>query len=132
VDADQAAFHAPGHDHSIWQLVLHCAYARYAVWRSLEGRTDRGGFPRQGGYWSKLPETFDAGAWAVDKALLKEQHHHLLQAIRQFDPRRLDEHATQEHTFTDLLWGVVMHDLVHVGELQMLKHIYQLNQAKAS
>jgi hypothetical protein len=25
-----------------------------------------------------------------------------------------------------------MHDLVHVGELQMLKHIYQLNQAKAS
>ena len=127
VDAAQASFLAPGHDHSIWQLVLHCAYARYAVRRALEGSSKRGAFPRQGSYWAKLPDEISAATWMADKTLLKNEQQLLVQAMHAFDASRLDEHATQEHTFSDLLCGIVMHDMYHVGELNVLKRVYQLS-----
>jgi uncharacterized damage-inducible protein DinB len=126
VTAAQAAFLAPGHDHSIWQLLLHCAYARYAVRRALEGSSKRGPFPRQGSYWAKLPEEINDTTWNADKALLKNEQQQLVLAIRSFDADRLDEHTTQDHTISDLLWGIVMHDMYHVGELNVLKRVYQL------
>jgi uncharacterized damage-inducible protein DinB len=126
VRADQAAWQAPGHDHSIWQLLLHCAYSRYNVRRLLEGKTERGAFPRPGGYWARLPEVVDEASWSEDKALLRTEHQRLAEAAARFEPARLDEQATQENTFIDLLWGIVMHDLVHVGEMQVLKRLYEL------
>ncbi len=130
VRAGQAAWQAPGHDHSIWQLLLHCAYSRYNIRRSFEGLTERGGFPRPGGYWAELPDHIDEASWSEDKALLRTEQQRLVEAVTRFDPARLDEHATQEHTFADLLWGIVMHDLVHVGEMQVLKRLYELQSAQ--
>jgi len=59
--------------------------------------------------------------------LLKEEQKRLVQAVQAFDPARLDEHATRAHTFSDLLWGIVMHDLYHVGEINVLKRLYELS-----
>ena len=126
VSAAQAAWKAPGHAHCIWELLLHCAYSRYNVRRLFEGGVERGGFPRPGGYWARLPAVPDAASWKADIALLKQEHERLADAVRRFDPARLDEHATQEHTFSDLLWGIVMHDLYHVGEMQVLKKLVEL------
>jgi hypothetical protein len=127
VNARQAAWVAPDHDHSIWQLLLHCAYSRYNVRRLFEGSSGRGGFPRTGGYWAALPPKQDASTWKEDINLFKDEHQKLVAAVKGFDARRLDDLATKEFRFIDLLWGIVMHDMVHVGELQVLKRLYQLH-----
>jgi hypothetical protein len=130
MDAEQASWQAPGHDHSLWQLVLHCAYARYSIRRTLTGNPVRGGFPRQGGYWAHLPETINAGTWKADIVLLKDEHQRLVEAVQDFDPLRLDEQSPQSCKYIDLLWGMVMHDLYHVGEMQVLKRLYRLEKEK--
>jgi hypothetical protein len=126
VDAEQAAWRADGHDHSLWQLLLHCAYARYSVRRSFTGNLVRGGFPRQGGYWAAMPEVVNDQSWKADIALLKNEHQLLVEAVKAFDPNRLDEQSPQSCKYIDLLWGVVMHDMYHVGEMQLLKRLYKL------
>jgi len=131
MNAQQAAWQATGHDHSIWQLLLHCAYARYNVRRVFTGRLERGGFPRPGGYWANLPELASEKTWKEDVALLKDEHQRLVEAVKGFDPTRLDEQATQDCKYIDLLWGIVMHDLYHVGEMQVLKRLYQLQLEEA-
>ena len=123
---DQAAWRAPGHDHSIWQLMLHCAYARYSVRRAFEGLQERGLFPRKGGYWAGLPGTVNDRTWKEDLDLLKNEHQLLVAAVTAFDPAHLDEQATPATRYIDLLWGVVMHDMYHVGEMQVLKRLYKL------
>ncbi len=130
VNAEQAAWQAPGHDHSIWQLLLHCAYSRYNIRRLFEGKEERGGFPRPGAYWAKLPDAIDEASWSEDKALLRSEHQRLVDAIHRFDASRLDKKATQEYSFEDLLWGIVMHDMYHTGEMQVLKRLYQLHQVQ--
>ncbi len=127
VKAEQAAWQAPGHDHSIWQLLLHCSYSRYNIRRLFEGKEERGGFPRPGAYWAKLPDLIDEASWSEDKALLRSEHQRLVEAVLRSDAARLDENATQEYTFEDLLWGIVMHDMYHTGEMQVLKRLYELH-----
>jgi len=126
VSAAQAAWKASGQAHCVWELLLHCAYSRYNVRRLFEGGVEYGGFPRPGGYWARLPASPDTASWKADIALLKQEHERLAAAVQLFDPFRLDELATQEHTYMDLLWGIVMHDLYHVGEMQVLKKLYLL------
>lgn len=130
VDAEQAAWRAEGHDHSLWQLSLHCAYARYNVRRSFAGMQERGGFPRKGGYWAELPEMVNEQTWKEDIALLKNEQMLLVEAVKAFDPARLDEQAIPSARYVDLLWGVVMHDLYHVGEMQVLKRLFKLQKEK--
>jgi uncharacterized damage-inducible protein DinB len=51
----------------------------------------------------------------------------IVEAVRAFDPRRLDKTApgSANYRFVDLLFGVVSHDLYHVGQIQVLKRLYQ-------
>jgi uncharacterized damage-inducible protein DinB len=130
MSAEQAAWQAPGHDHSIWQLVLHCAYSRYNVRRSFAGMQERGGFPRRGAYWAVLPEVVNDSSWKADIALLKKENQLLVEAVKNFDPARLEEQATPASRYSDLLWGIVMHDLYHVGEMQVLKRLYLLQKER--
>jgi hypothetical protein len=130
VSAQQAAWRAEGHDHSIWQLVLHCAYSRYNVRRSFAGIQERGGFPRQGAYWAVLPEVISEKTWKEDMTLLKKEHQLLVEAVKTFDPVRLDEQASPASRYVDLLWGIVMHDLYHVGEMQVLKRLFLLQKER--
>ncbi len=126
VGPEQAAWKPAPDRHSIWELTLHIAYWKYAVRRNLEG-SPRGGFPRSPSDWPQPPEVADAGSWKADRALLRSEHDRLVAAVRAFDPRRLDEEApgSGAYRFVDLLFGVVTHDLYHVGQIQMLKRLYR-------
>jgi len=133
ISASDAAWCAPGHDHSIWQVMLHCAYERCYVCCILQGRPTRGAFPRRGGAyphkasWPALPEPVTESSWAGDRALLWEQHGRLLEAAAQFDPACLDAPANKRFTYIDLLWGIVMHDMYHIGEMVVLRRLLELN-----
>jgi len=126
VSAEQAAWKPQGLKNSIWRLALHCAYSQYLVRRKFAESEERGTFPRKGGYWPALPEAIDDKTWAADRALLREEHQHLVEAVAGFDPARLDDlpPGNKRWTYADLLLGVVQHDTYHTGQIQVLKRLW--------
>ncbi|MEO8036558.1 MAG: DinB family protein, partial [Acidobacteriota bacterium] len=75
VTPTQAAW-KPGVDrHSVWELMLHCAYWKFVARRRLTG--ERGvPFPRSGRNDFTPPEPHER-AWRDDVAMLRGQHHAL-------------------------------------------------------
>ncbi len=132
VTPEQAAWKPAPKPHSIWELTLHLAYWKYAVRRNLQA-LPQGTFPRSPANWPAVPKPADAPQWKVDRALLRSEHVRLVEAVRAFDPRRLDEGTTGRGTyrFVDLLFGIVSDDLYHVGQIQLLKRLYQTRRARA-
>jgi hypothetical protein len=125
ITPEQAAWIPARKRHSIWELTLHLAYWKYAVRRNLES-LPQGAFPRSPANWPAVPKPADAPHWKADRALLRSEHEQLVEAVRAFDPRRLDETApsSKSYRFVDLLFGIVGHDLYHVGQIQVLKRLY--------
>lgn len=120
----QAAWRpAPGR-HNIWELVLHVAYWKYAVRRKLTGEP-RGTFPRRPANWPIVPEDAGAREWAQDRALLQEEHLKLVAAIEAIGDVDLDAKPADrgKWTYSDLLYGILMHDVYHTGQIQILKRI---------
>lgn len=109
--------------HNIWEVVLHTAYWKHAVWRRLTG-AKRGAFPRGPSNWPRLPARPDLAAWRADVALLKERHRMLRQVVRGLSPSRLDA-PTPRGTWTnaDQIHGIAAHDLYHAGQIQLLKRL---------
>ncbi len=114
---------APGR-HNIWELAVHAAYWKYAVWRLLVG-ADRGGFPEKGSNWFPRPVESSASALKADLALLKRMHRELDAAVAAFDPARLEESVPSgKWTFRATILGVASHDLYHAGQVQLLKRLF--------
>lgn len=124
VTPEQAAWKPAAKRHSIWELTLHLAYWKYAVRRTLENLPP-GTFPRSPSNWPAVPEPADATHWKEDRALLRSEHSQLVEAVRAFNPRRLDEVApgSKHYRFVDLMFGIVSHDVYHVGQVQVLKRL---------
>ncbi len=125
VDAAQAAWKPASGGKSIWELALHIAYWKYAVRRNLEG-SPKGGFPRKPSNFPSLPDPADESAWKSDRALLRDEHRRLIDAVGAFDRQRLDEAAPGSRSFrhVDLIYGIAMHDGYHVGQIQLLKRLW--------
>lgn len=124
VDHKQAAW-KPAHDrHSIWELALHIAYWKYAVCRYLNENAGAG-FERSPANW---PEVSDASAdsWKRDKDLIRRHHRVLTEAIRNFPDSRLNDKiaADKNWTFSQLIAGIMAHDVYHIGQIQLMKRLY--------
>lgn len=113
---------APGR-HSIWELVVHAAYWKYAVRRRLVG-DKRGSFAFKGSNWFSRPEEANPAAWQQDVALLVDEHRRLVAVARAVDPRRLHRPAPGRRvTPAVLLRGIAFHDVYHAGQIQLLKRL---------
>jgi uncharacterized damage-inducible protein DinB len=113
---------APGR-HSIWELVVHAAYWKYAVRRRLTGEK-RGRFALEGSNWFLRPDAPSPRAWQQDVDLLLDEHRRLLEVARALDPRKL--HASvpgRRTTAATLLRGIAFHDVYHAGQIQLLKRL---------
>ncbi len=134
---------APGR-HNIWEIVVHCAYWKYAAMRRLTGRK-RGSFPLKGSNWFTRPQpgaaTGRAGAraWAQDVALLERMHEELRRAIAALPARAIAgasgararaASGRRRTTTTWLIHGVIAHDLYHAGQIQILKRLGRLRAAR--
>jgi len=120
-----AAFRpAPGR-HNIHELIVHCAYWKYAVRRRITGET-RGSFPYAGSNWFPRPDKpGDARALAADLKLLKSCHRQLREAVASFDPARLDERLkVKGWTMRETIAGAAAHDLYHAGQVSLLKRLH--------
>ena len=109
--------------HNVWEIVVHSAYWKYAVWRRLTGER-RGSFPLKGSDWFARPDEFDARAWQADVALLGRMHAELRAAVAALAPDRLGRRAPgSPFSFGDLVAGAAAHDLYHAGQIQLLKRL---------
>lgn len=126
VTPEQALWKPANHRHSIWEFVLHIAYWKYAVRRSLDD-LPKGGFPRAPSNWPAVPPEPDDPSWKKDRALLKSEHESLAASARRLDPEQLDRRSqgSGEYRTIDLLHGIVMHDTYHVGQIQLLKRLHR-------
>jgi uncharacterized damage-inducible protein DinB len=109
--------------HTIWELVVHAAYWKYAVRRRLVG-DKRGSFAFTGSNWFSRPEEANRAAWQQDVALLVDEHRRLVEVARAVDPRRLHQAAPGRRvTPAVLLRGIAFHDVYHAGQIQLLKRL---------
>ena len=108
--AAEAAWRPGAGRHNAWEVAVHCAYWKYAVWRRLTG-VKRGSFPMKGSNWFARPA---AGAdWKADLALLAEMHSRLREAIA----------GLKAVPNAAMLTGIAAHDLYHAGQIQLLKRL---------
>lgn len=122
----QAAAWRPAPDkHCVWELALHAAYWNYAVRRRIT-EEPKGGFPRSPANWPAMPAEPMVASWKMDRLLVRDSHIALTEAIRAFDPSRLDDSSggNGATSFADLLMGAVLHDTYHAGQIQVLKGLY--------
>lgn len=121
VAVEQALWRPGTGRHSIWELVLHLAYWKYAVVRRLEGGP-KGGFPQEGSDWIEVAGHSEA-AWKADVKLLHAQHQALVQAVSRFPARRLNRKEKSRWTNREQIVGIASHDLYHTGQIQLLKKL---------
>ncbi len=122
----EAAWRPAEGRHNPWEVAVHCAYWKYAVWRRLTG-IKRGSFPLKGSNWFERPgDSSDLEAvWKSDLALLSVMHSRLREAVaglRAKDLLTIPEGSRV--TNTAMLTGIAAHDLYHAGQIQLLKRLY--------
>lgn len=107
--------------HSIAELVVHCAYWKYAVRRRLRGEK-RGSFPLKGSNWFALPQPLDESAWRGILKLLDQEHAALQEAVADTAPRRLGVRLPGSRVrYGKLIHGIASHDVYHAGQIRLLK-----------
>lgn len=122
----EAAWKPGPERHSIWELVLHIAYWKYAVRRRLDDSVPRGAFPRSPANWPRVPDEPNERAWKEDRALLRREHEALVEVAGTLEPALLDRRdAKGEYRALDLVFGVVAHDVYHTGQIQLMKRLYR-------
>lgn len=113
---------APGR-HNPWEIAVHAAYWKHAVWRRLAGER-RGTFPRAGSNWFPAPAAPTESAWRRDVALLAECHRRLRAVVAGLSDADLERRASGgRETVGRLVRGVAAHDLYHAGQIQVLKRL---------
>lgn len=127
---------APGR-HSVWELVVHAAYWKYAVRRRLTGEK-RGSFAYEGSNWFPRPDAAGGGgaagepaapgaiesAWQRDVRLLVEEHRKLRAVVAGLKDRDLERAAAGQRTLVKtLVRGIAAHDLYHAGQIQVVKRL---------
>jgi DinB family protein len=132
VPAEEAAWRPGPRRKSIWALALHIAYWKYTIRRHLEpGPLPR--FPRTPSNWPAPPVPGDPAGWSRDVALLKEQHERLVQAVGRVPLSALDRipPVGRRWTYGQLLLGIAAHDAYHVGQIQLIKRLWEERKAVA-
>jgi len=125
VDARQAAWRPASGRHNIAEIVVHCAYWKYAVRRRIRG-DKRGSFALKGSNWFALPGNLSQAQWRGYVKLLDAEHEALMQAVAEAswgDLCRTKSGPGQ--SIAAYVYGVAMHDVYHAGQIQTIKALYK-------
>ena len=118
----EAAWRPGAGRHNIWEIALHAAYWKYAVWRRLVGEK-RGSFPLPGSnFFARPKDRATPAAWRADLDLLAKEHARLREAVARLEDRDLARRAGRG-TVGFLVRGIAAHDLYHAGQIQLLKRL---------
>ena len=122
VTAAHAAWRPARGRHNIQEIVVHCAYWKYAVRRRFTGEP-RASFPLRGSNWFPRPRV-DEKAWRDDIGLLDDAHRRLRLVIADLSVRQLERTPRGSSVSNRaLLSGIIAHDVYHAGQIQLLKRL---------
>ena len=116
LSARQAAWRPGRGRHNVWEEVVHAAYWKYAVRRSLLGEK-RGSFALEGSNWFRRPEALTEAAWRADRELLEREHRALRDAVKQ------TVHTPRGQKLLKHIYGVAFHDIYHAGQVRLLRRL---------
>lgn len=109
--------------HNIWEVMVHAAYWKYAVWRRLTGEK-RGSFALPGSNWFPCPSPLTEAAWKDAVDLLVREHRRLRQVVAALPASALPKAAKGRRERNErLIRGIAAHDLYHAGQIQLLKRL---------
>lgn len=125
VDTRQATWRPAKGRHNIAEIVVHCAYWKYAVRRRIRG-DKRGSFALTGSNWFTLPERLSDAQWKQYVKLLDSEHESLLQAVAEAPWRELCwTKSGYGKGIGPHIYGIAMHDVYHAGQIQTLKALFK-------
>jgi hypothetical protein len=81
----EAAWRPSAKRHNIWEIVVHCAYWKYAVRRRILAEK-RGSFALKGSNWFYRYGVEGDAVWKADLALLEESHLALRASVASLAP----------------------------------------------
>lgn len=109
--------------HNIWEIVVHCAYWKYAVRRRILGEK-KSSFPLKGSNWFERPVQKTEDAWQADINLLEETHRALRDTVEGLSAKDLDVIPRGNKVPTRVVVsGIAFHDVYHAGQIQLLKKL---------
>ena len=126
VSPEMATWRAPLTKRSIADIVVHCAYWKYAVRRRLTGEA-AGGFPLKGSNWFRTSPELSREKWNEYRGLLEDQHEQLISAIA--NSRGVLSHTKPrgdgKWTIFQRAFWLAIHDGYHTGQINMIKAMYR-------
>ena len=109
--------------HSIWEIVIHCAYWKYIVRRRILGEK-RGSFYLKGSNWFTVERPADIRIWRRDVNMLVQYHETLVDAVKSLRPSSLRKTPRGSTVSTAaILRGIASHDVYHAGQIQLIKRL---------
>jgi hypothetical protein len=121
--AKEAAWRPSPGRHSIWEIVVHCAYWKYIVRRRIL-KEKKGSFPIMGSNWFRRSTNLTEQAWKQDIALLESCHASLMDAIATLRERDLSLTPPGSRVSNlAIVTGIASHDVYHAGQIQLLKRL---------
>ena len=109
--------------HNIWEIVVHCAYWKYAVRRRIMGEK-RGSFALKGSNWFRRAGNLTETQWRNEVQLLEECHRSVREIVATLSPKdlkRIPRGSTVDNAM--ILTGIASHDVYHAGQIQILKRL---------
>lgn len=124
VPVEQAVWRPGRGRRNLAEIVVHCAYWKYAVRRRIRG-DKRGSFPLKGSNWFTLPGRLTDAQWRDYVALLDEQHRLLREAIAAAPSSRLSTTRSGKSVLMAHVYGIALHDTYHTGQIRTIKVLYK-------
>ncbi len=122
VPAEAAGWRPPKSRRSIADIVVHCAYWKYALRRRLSNGK-RGAFPFKGSNWFRLPSPVSRPQWSEYLTLLDDQHQQLCDFLAE-DSGLLSYSDSATHDQTCRIYGLAIHDAYHTGQVHLIKKLW--------
>lgn len=109
--------------HSIWEIVIHCAYWKYIVRRRILGEK-KGSFYLKGSNWFTVQRPADLRTWRRDIKMLVQYHETMIKAVKSLRPSGLRKTPRGSNVSTvAILRGIASHDVYHAGQIQLIKRL---------
>jgi uncharacterized damage-inducible protein DinB len=125
VSAEQAAVRPASGRNTIWDLVLHMAYARHRLLHRVKGfhRLTLPSFPRKlsKSWFPELPGTLDEASWRRDQELLQAYQERFVDTVAELPEKTLRQRRrSSPRSLGSELLGLAFHDAYHAGQIRLL------------
>jgi len=108
---------------AIRDIALHITFFENAVANRLSGANLPVEFDLRKRGWPVVCDAVDDRQWRSERRFITATHERLADAVRSFDPRKLDQVASEKTGMMamEFIHGIVDHTLYHTAELKLLK-----------